>query len=148
MASAKKHTAKGIVVLTTVLLLAALLLNACGDNPQTQQQATQSRRSFEQELVHARTIGTPEAQLQPIIKQAQQLNQTSAPLTLFGSEPVTTYYSNMSQRYMMLTIQLRGLEAKVTQQLDFQANTDLQNFASILAQRQAQGFVAAKNFSN
>jgi hypothetical protein len=148
MASAKKHTPIPFVVLTTVLLLAALLLNACGDNPQTQQQATQSRRSFEQELIHARMIGTPEAQLQPIIKQAQQLNQTSAPLTLFSSEPVTTYYSNMSQRYMMLTIQLRGLETKVTQQLDFQANTDLQNFASILTQRQAQGFVAAKNFTN
>ncbi|GHO92129.1 hypothetical protein KSF_021770 [Reticulibacter mediterranei] len=148
MASATKHTTKGIVILTTVLLLAALLLNACGDNPQTQQQATQSRKSFEQELAHARMIGTPEAQLQPIIKQAQQLNQTSAPLTLFSSEPVTTYYSNMSQRYTMLRIQLRGLETKVTQQLDFQANTDLQNFASILAQRQAQGFVATKNFTN
>ncbi len=148
MASPKKLTTKGLVVLTTALLLAALLLNACGDNPQTQQQATQSRKSFEQELAHARMIGTPEAQLQSIIKQAQQLNQTSAPLTLFSSEPTTTYYANMSQRYTMLKIQLRGLEMQVTQQLDFQANTDLQNFATVLSQRQAQGFVAAKNFAN
>ncbi len=148
MASPKKLTTKGLVVLTTALLLAALLLNACGDNPQTQQQATQSRKSFEQELAHARMIGTPEAQLQSIIKQAQQLNQTSAPLTLFSSEPTTTYYANMSQRYTMLKIQLRGLEMQVTQQLDFQANTDLQNFATVLSQRQAQGFVAAKNFAS
>ncbi len=148
MASPKKLTTKGLVVLTTALLLAALLLNACGDNPQTQQQATQSRKSFEQELAHARMIGTPEAQLQSIIKQAQQLNQTSAPLTLFSSEPTTTYYSNMSQRYTMLKIQLRGLEMQVTQQLDFQANADLQNFATVLSQRQAQGFVAAKNFAS
>jgi len=148
MASPKKLTTKGLVVLTAALLLAALLLNACGDNPQTQQQATQSRKSFEQELAHARMIGTPEARLQSIIKQAQQLNQTSAPLTLFSSEPTTTYYANMSQRYTMLKIQLRGLEMQVTQQLDFQANTDLQNFATVLSQRQAQGFVAAKNFAN
>jgi cytochrome c556 len=148
MASPKKLTTKGLVALTIALLLAALLLNACGDNPQTQQQATQSRKSFEQELAHARMIGTPESQLQSIIKQAQQLNQTSAPLTLFSSEPTTTYYANMSQRYTMLKIQLRGLEMQVTQQLDFQANTDLQNFATVLSQRQAQGFVAAKNFAN
>lgn len=147
MVSPQKQTTKGLVVLTTVLLLAALLLNACGDNPPTQQ-ATQSRKSFEQELAHARMIGTPESLLQPVIRQAQQLNQTSAPLTLFSNEPATTYYSNMSQRYTMLKVQLRGLEAQVTQQFDFQANTDLQNFATILAQRQSQGFVAAKNFAN
>jgi hypothetical protein len=54
----------------------------------------------------------------------------------------------MAQRYQRLTVQLRGLETQATEQLDFQVNTDLQNFATLLAQRQAQGYTAANNFTS
>jgi hypothetical protein len=145
----KRFIRNGVIILTAALLL-TLLLNACGDNPQKQQMAAHSETSFEKELAYARSIGVPESLLQPLVQQAQGLKQTHAPWTLFSNQPTTTYYTNMSQRYQMLTVQLQGLETQATEQLDFQANTDLQNFASLLAQRQAQGYVAAsfKNFAN
>jgi hypothetical protein len=154
----RKRINKSIVILMVALSITFLpffllfppLSGASGANTQVQQHATQSKTSFEKELTYARTIGVPEALLRPVVQQDQALEQTHVPWTIFSNQPVTTYYSNLSQRYQMLTVQLQGLEIQATEQLDFQANTDLQNFATLLAQRQAQGYTAAsfKNFAN
>ncbi len=152
----KKRLKNGTVVLTATLsitFLPFLLLfpfpsGASSANTQVQQHATQSKTSFEKELAYARTIGVPETFLQPIVQQDQALEQTHAPWTFLSNQPTTTYETNLAQRYQMLTVQLQGLEIQATEQLDFQANTDLQNFATLLAQRQAQGYTTTQKFAN
>lgn len=156
MVHAKNRVNKGVVVLTAalsitflpVLLLFPFSSGTSGTTTQIQQHATQSKTSFEKELEYARTIGVPESFLQSIVQQDHALEQTHAPWTFLSNQPTTMYYTNLSQRYQMLTVQLQGLEIQATEQLDFRANSDLQNFATFLAQRQAQGYTAANNFAN
>lgn len=138
---------KGIAVIS-VALLVALLVSACGENNQIQQQTRQSKTALDQALSHAQNIGVPASILKSIVDQEQALDQTTAPVTVLSAEPVNDYYTNLSQRYQMLTVQTLGLETQATQQLDYQATQDVQSFATILAQRQAQGFIEAKIFAN
>src|SRR5437016_2656259 len=134
---ARRRISKVPLVLTTALL-AMLLLNACGSDPQTQQQAGQYKIVLENALIHAQSIGVPGSMLQPIKSQEGQLNNTSAPFGVFNDQPVNEYYANLAQRYQVLAVQVRGLESQATQQLDYQASLDLANFESALAERQAQ----------
>jgi hypothetical protein len=131
----------------SVAFLLTLLLSACGD-PQQQQQASKNKAELDALVSHAQSIGVPSTQLNTIIQQEKKLSQTSAPLTLFSSQPTTNYYSNLSQNYRMLTVQVRGLEIQTTQQSGYQASKDLKQFAALLSQRQAQGFVEVKNFND
>ncbi len=145
MANLHVSRLKGMVVSALLLML---LLSACNGDPQTRQQTDQGRAELATAIVHAQSIGVPPAMLSPIIAQQAQLQQTKAPLTLFSDQPATDYYHNIAQRYNMLTIQVKGLEAQATQQLDYKANLDLQTFGSLLSQRQTQGFTATKTFAN
>ena len=86
--------------------------------------------------------------LQPIQQEETQLSQTKAPLSLFSDQNATDYYANLARRYQVLAVQLQGLISQATQQFDYQATLDLQSLASILSQRQAQGFVEAKIFAD
>ncbi len=140
------HASKGMLA-GAIALLIMLLLSACNDGTQTQQ-ASQNKSSLDASLAHAQSIGVPLSMLQPILQQEQQLSGSNAPIALFSSQNATTYYTNLSQRYQILTVQTQGLITQATQQLDYQASLDLQNFETILAQRQAQGFVEAKPFAN
>jgi lipoprotein-anchoring transpeptidase ErfK/SrfK len=125
-----------------------LLLSGCNGNNQIQQQAAQNRTNLNQAIAHARSIGVPDSMLKPIVAQVTQLGQAPAPFTLFSDKPATDYYTNLAQRYQLLTVQVDGLEAMATQQFDYQATLDLQTFESVLAQRQAQGFVEARAFAD
>jgi len=125
-----------------------LLLSACNGDPQAQQTAIQSKAHLDSLLAHAQNIGIPNDMLQPIIYQEAQLSTTNAPIGVFTDQPATSYYSNLTQRYQILTVQLQGLEYQVTQQLDYQATLDLQKFEGALSQRQAQGFIEAKTFAD
>lgn len=129
----------------TVALLVILMLSACGGNPQTQLKANQNKIQLDNVLAHAQSIGVPGPMLQPILTQEAQLSNTSAPI--FDDQSATNYYSNLSQRYAMLTIQVHGLEYQITQQSDYQAYQDIQKLENALTQRQAQGFVEAKTFA-
>ena len=104
-----------------VALLLAMLLSACKGNPQAQQQATTQHTHLNTLLAHARDIGVPAGMLVPIVKQEQALQKSSAPFSLFSDTPATDYYNNLAQRYQQLTIEVIGLETKVTQQFDYQA---------------------------
>ena len=131
----------------TILLL-TLTLSACGGNPPSQQQATANKASLDAALTHAKDIGVPDTMLQPILRQEAQLSSTNVPVTVFNDQPATDYYTNLSQRYHMLAIQVNGLMTQATQQSDYQSTLDLQAFESVLAQRQGQGFVEAKVFAD
>jgi len=139
------HLKKGMVVSALLLML---LLSACSGDPQTRQQTDQSRAALTAAIAHAQSIGVPSTMLTSVIAQQAQLQQTSAPLTIFSDQPATDYYHNLAQRYQMLTVQVKGLEAQATEQLDYKANLDLQTFGTLVSQRQTQGFASAKTFAN
>ena len=143
----RRRVRKGILT-TTIAILVMLLLSACNGDPQAQQTAIQSKAHLDSLLAHAQNIGIPNDMLQPIIYQEAQLSTTNAPIGVFTDQPATSYYSNLTQRYQILTVQLQGLEYQVTQQLDYQATLDLQKFEGALSQRQAQGFIEAKTFAD
>lgn len=125
-----------------------LLVSACGNSSQLQQQANSSKAALDSSISHAQSIGVPNTMLQPILGQEQLLSSATAPVTILDDQPAADYYSNLAQRYAMLTVQVRGLEYQTTQQLDFQAANDLQTFESVLAKRQAEGFIEAKTFAD
>lgn len=144
----KRGMHRKLSALAVMALLLTMVLSACGGDPQSQQTASQNKTAFDKAIAHAKSIGVPDAYVQPIIAQSTSLKQTNAPLALLSDQPATLYYSNLSQRYRMLTLQVQGVEIQATQQLDFQASQDLQDLGTALSQRQAQGFVSAKKFAD
>jgi len=131
-----------------MVMLVTLLLSACGGDPQTQQQANKSKADLNNLISHAQSIGVPDAMLKPIIQQEDQLSNTNAPITIFSGQPATDYYSNLTQRYQFLAVQVHGLEFQTTQQLDYKASLDIQTLENALAERRAQNFIEAKIFAN
>ncbi len=142
-----RRPGRAFLLMSTFLLL-SLLFNACGGSTQSQNSASKDKTNLDQQIAHARSIGIPESLLKPIINQEQNLQQSSAPFTLFSDQPATDYYTNLSKRYQTLNTQVRGLESQATQQLGFQASQNLKDFQSILSQRQSQGFVEAQTFAD
>jgi hypothetical protein len=129
-------------------MLLAILLSACNGNPQLQQQESRNKLVLDQSILHAQSIGIPATMLQPIIGQENQLVNTNAPVGFLNEQPVNDYYSNVSQRYAMLTVEVNGLVSQSTQQFDYKASQDLQTLENTLAERQAQNFVEAKTFAH
>jgi len=86
--------------------------------------------------------------LQPIIRQEDQLSSTSAPIGLLNDQSVNDYYSNLTQHYAMLSVEVNGLISQATQQLDYRASQDLQTLENALAERQAQNFIEARTFAD
>lgn len=145
--SARWHASKGMLTLPLVILL-SLLLSACNGNAQLQQQVNQNKAELDRAVAHAQSIGVPDFMLQPIIGQENQLSNTNAPIGVLNDQSVHDYYSNVTQRYAMLTVEVNGLVFQSTQQLDYKASQDLQDLENALALRQSQNFVEAKIFAN
>jgi hypothetical protein len=112
------------------------LLTACGGDSQAQQQANQDKTALMKTLQNAQTIGVPNKSLQPIQKQIQDLNATQAPLTLFDDTPATQYYTNVSTRSKQLQVQIQGLVQASTEQLEQQAQSNLERLQHTLASKQ------------
>jgi L,D-transpeptidase catalytic domain len=144
---ARRCASKGMLTLILVTLL-PLLLSACNGSPQLQQQAGQNKSALDRAIIHAQSIGIPDSMLQPIIRQEDQLSSTSAPIGLLNDQSVNDYYSNLTQRYEMLSVEVDGLISQATQQLDYRASQDLQILEDALAERQAQNFVEARTFAD
>jgi hypothetical protein len=144
---ARRRASKGMLTLPLAILL-TLLLSACNGNPQQQQQVSQNKTELDSAVAHAQSIGVPDFMLQPIIGQENQLSNTNAPIGVLNDQSVNDYYSNVTQRYAMLTVEVNGLISQSTQQLDYKASQDLQGLENALALRQAQNFVEAKTFAN
>src|SRR6266581_573873 len=140
--------ARNGILIVCMVMLVTLLLSACGGDPQTQQQANKSKADLNNLSSHAQSIGVPDAMLKPIIQQEDQLSNTNAPITIFSGQPATDYYSNLTQRYQFLAVQVHGLEFQTTQQLDYKASLDIQTLENALAERRAQNFIEAKIFAN
>ena len=145
--SARRSVSKGVLILSLGILL-AILLSACNGNPQLQQLESQNKAELDSAIAHAQSIGVPVYMLQPISGQENQLTKTNAPIGLLNDQPVNDYYSNVAQRYAMLTVEVNGLVSQSTQQFDYKASQDLQILENTLAERQAQNFVEAKTFAN
>lgn len=116
------------------------LLTACGGDAHLQQDAQQQQKSFEQALSHAQSVGVPNTLLQPIEKQQQDLQSSSAPWNFFDASIVDDYYRNLSQRYGALSIQTEGLIDSSTDRYRQQAVSDLDHLQSSLANKQKQNF--------
>jgi hypothetical protein len=142
--SKKTRMICSFVLFTTLL---TLLLSACGST-QSEQQANQHKAELDRLIANARSHGIADSTLQPILNQAKNLSQTSAPLTLFSNQSTTDYYQDLAKRYQILTVQVRGLENQITQEASYQAVQNMQAFQTILTQRQTQGFVEVPTFSN
>ncbi len=127
------------IVPVTLLLGIVMLTSACGGDSHIQQQASQNQTQFDHLLQHAQMIGVPATLLTPLTTQEQALNNTSAPFTLSNDQPVTNYYRNLATRYAQLQIQLQGLIASSTEQLQTQAQQDMQNFQLSLTQQRLHG---------
>ncbi len=145
--SATRRRAEKPLAFCLLIALITLLLSACGGNPQTQQQSSQSKQALDKDLVHAQSIGVPASLLKPIIQQEQQLAGTHAPLGLFGNQSINDYYQNLTLRYMQLDAQVAGLAVQETQQTDYQASQDLQTMSNALAERQGQNLAQVQVFS-
>jgi hypothetical protein len=115
-----------------------LLVSACGGDPQLQQQASQGRSQFEQQLKNAQNIGVPDSALQPIIQQEQKLTSSSAPLSPFNSAPDNTYYQNQATSYQQLLSQIQQITAITVGQDQGQAQQDLLTFKQTLATQQTK----------
>ncbi len=146
---ARRSASKGMLIVSLAILL-AMLLSACNGNPQLQQQENQNKAVLDSAIGHAQSIGIPDPMLQPIIEQENQLSHTNAPIGIgfLNDQSVNDYYSNVAQRYAMLTVEVNGLIAQSTQQFDYKASQDLQVLENALAQRQAQNFIEARTFAD
>lgn len=135
----------GIRILLIIFLfgMMAALLSACGGDPRTIQQATQSRAALDQTIQYAQNIGVPDTALTTVLVQEQTLNETHAPLALFNDGPVTEYYHNISVRYMHLKIQTQGIIQVTTEQLTQQAQDGLQRLQHTLSAKQNSGLPLA-----
>lgn len=143
-----KRRVRAWSLIALLALTLSLFSSACGGDAQMQQQANKNKASLDAALTQAKSIGVPDTLLQSIMTQEAQVSATNAPVSLFSDQPSTQYYTNLSQHYRMLTIQVNGLMAQATQQYDYQSTIDLRTFESALAQRQGQGFVEAKIFAD
>ncbi|HYK84096.1 MAG TPA: L,D-transpeptidase family protein [Ktedonobacteraceae bacterium] len=143
-----RRRVKNSLLVVSMIMLISLLLSACGGDPQTQQKADSSKAKLDSLINQAQVIGVPNALLKPILQQETDLTNTHAPMTFFSGQPATDYYTNLSQRYQMLALQVQGLETQETQQLDYNASQDIQKLENALAERQAQNFTEAKTFAH
>lgn len=143
--SRNKKSKNGLILLSSALLL-VFLLSACGADPQVQQSAGSSKAQLDTAISSAEAIGVPASLLQPILNQEKQLANTSAPWSLLNSQGSNEYYTNLAQRYHMLTVQVQGLKVQSAQQLDYQAAQDIQNMENVLGVRQSQNFIEVKTY--
>jgi len=138
-------------MLAGMLVGMMLFITACGGSSQSQAQLNQSKAILDQTLQHAKSIGVPESALQPIIKQEQQLSSTRAPFSLFNDQPVTDYNTKLASNYQQLEIQTEAIVSSISDQLNVQAQQDLQFFQSSLSALQqkkvgnTQAFTAQYN---
>src|SRR3989440_12890892 len=96
-------------MLVMSILGLTVLTTACGGDPQAQQSASQNKAQLDQMLQHAQQIGVHATSLAPIVKKEQQLNNSSAPFSLFNDQADTNYYKNQANQYSKLTVQTQNL---------------------------------------
>jgi L,D-transpeptidase-like protein len=145
------HTMRSIrstqTILAGVLIGMMLLTTACGGSPQSQQQVSQNKARLDQTLQHAKSVGVPEAALQSILKQEQQLSSTGAPFTFLNDQPATDYYTSLASSYKQLEVQAEGVISAITDQYSMQAQQDMHNFQSSLLAQQSRNVGNTQYFS-
>jgi hypothetical protein len=134
------HIPQRVTQMTLVMLLLSLtfMLAACGGDPQAQQQANHNKAQLDQTIQHAQQIGVPASGLNPILKQEKQLSSSGAPLSPFNDQPITDYYKNLANHYANLLSQTQALITNATDQMQLQAENDMQVFQNALTRRTSQ----------
>lgn len=126
------------ITLAGVIIGVMLLLSACGGDTHLQQQASSAQAQLAQQLQLAKNNGVPDAQLQPIIQQAQKIQNTGAPFTVFNDTPTNTYYKTQTSQYQQLLIKLQEVVAIATGQDQGLAQQNLLGFQHALNTQQVQ----------
>jgi hypothetical protein len=133
--AARRTTA--FAVLAAALLALSIVVSGCAQDT-AQSAAEQNKAKLDAELRHARSLGIPDALLQPVLTQEQAVANGAG-----GSK-----YSDQdaASNYALLYTQLVGIEQTAAQTLKQQAQTDLQAFSSALSSRRAEGFSEANAY--
>ncbi len=134
-----RHATRTVLALLLLSIMATLLSACNSGDPQAQQQATQNGASLDQVLHYAQTIGTPRANLKPVLEQELSIKAIQAPFPLFNGTAVTSYYTNVATRYKQLTVQTQGIINVSTEQMAQQAQDDLGTLQHTLAAKQHSG---------
>lgn len=125
------------ILLAGIFVGVMFLTSACGGDSHLRQEASQARSQLDQQIKLAEANGVPASALQPIIRQGQALNNSSAPFTLFDDTPANLFYKDQTSRYGQLLNKLQEQVAIVTGQDQGQAQQDLANFQQTLQAQQA-----------
>lgn len=121
----------GLGLLLVLMLLVYGAINHSG-NAQAQQQAQQNKARLDRLIQYSNSIGIPASFLQPVMRQEQHLSNSNALLTAIDSL-TPNYYRNLAASYHTLFVQATGIISTATDQLQSQAQRDMQNFQSALS---------------
>ncbi|GAC1378011.1 MAG: hypothetical protein NVSMB33_01040 [Ktedonobacteraceae bacterium] len=135
----------GLVLLLTLLVSTIMVYR--GSDTHAQLQAGLSKSQLDAAITSAQSLGVPASYLQPILKQEQQLSSSSAPFTVFINQPVTTYYQTQVKRYHLLLLQIPAVVTAATEQVQLQAQQDMQNFQTALSRANTQNIASTRTFA-
>ncbi|GCE19752.1 L,D-transpeptidase [Dictyobacter kobayashii] len=126
-------SATSLIVLVLIVLLLAFEANQNIHDPRYLQRPQQKKAQLDQLLSHAQAIGVPEKDLAPL---RQKEDQTSTALPWFSPsfylQPAAAYQAQATQ-YSGLQQQLSSTITTATQQLQTQAQQDLQSFQVVVS---------------
>ncbi|GLV58900.1 hypothetical protein KDH_57280 [Dictyobacter sp. S3.2.2.5] len=149
----KKNDANHILSTTSVILfimIAFLLSYEAFQNihdPRYLQGPQQKKAQLDQQIAHAQSIGVPETYLAPLRQKEEQIASALpwfSPSFYLQPAPV---YNAQAARYASLQQQIPGTITAATQQLQKQAQQDMQNFQVIVSRINMQPIGGSGAFS-
>ena len=129
------------LMLTLVLSGLMIFLSACGGDPQVRQGASTAQTRFTQTLQHAQQIGVPATFLRTVFQKEEQLQNSSAPFSLFGmsdDQATNNYYHQLNTGYAQLTTLVQAAITASTTQAREETQQDLQTLRQTLTQGSTQ----------
>ena len=127
-----------VVCLLLILFLVAYETFSRVRDPRLLALPNQSKAQVDQLIAHARTIGVPASFLNPILQKEHTIDQSLPWFSpSFYASPSSVYRTQANQ-YTLLRGQVQQVITTATQQLQDQAQKDLQQFQDVLSRRNMQ----------